>query len=88
MAAEDWSDKMAPDMKVLMKQRCVIEFLHAEKFAPFNIYQHLMNFYGDQMVDVSTKRWWWYVSAVMTVTAVKSTCADFYEHSMRALVDH
>jgi len=56
MAAGDWSDKMAPDMKVLMKQRCVIEFLHAEKFAPFNIYQHLMNFYGDQMVDVSTGR--------------------------------
>ena len=31
MAAEGQSDKMASDMEVRMKQRCVIEFLHAEK---------------------------------------------------------
>ena len=31
MAAEGQSDKMVSDMEVCMKQRCVIEFLHAEK---------------------------------------------------------
>jgi hypothetical protein len=31
MAAEGQSDKMASDMEVRMKQRCVTEFLHAEK---------------------------------------------------------
>jgi len=28
MTAEGQSDKMAPDMEVRMKQRCVTEFLH------------------------------------------------------------
>ena len=31
MAAEGKSDKMASDMEERMKQRCVTEFLHAEK---------------------------------------------------------
>ena len=31
MAAEGQSDKMASDMEVHMKQRCVTEFLHAKK---------------------------------------------------------
>jgi len=31
MAAEQQSDRMAPDMEVRMKQRGVTEFLHAEK---------------------------------------------------------
>jgi len=34
MTAEVQSDKMASDMEVRMKQRCVIEFLYAEKIAP------------------------------------------------------
>ena len=31
MAAEGHSDKVAPDMEVDIKQRCVIELLHVEK---------------------------------------------------------
>ena len=31
MAAEGQSDKMMSDMKMHVKQRCVIEFLHVEK---------------------------------------------------------
>jgi hypothetical protein len=31
ITAEKPSGKMAPDIEVLMKQRCVIEILHAEK---------------------------------------------------------
>ena len=33
MAAEGQSDRMVSDMEVPMKQRCGIEFLHAEKLA-------------------------------------------------------
>ena len=58
MTAEGQSDKMVSDMKVRMKQRCVTEFLHAEKIAPNDIHRHLMNVYGDQTVDVSIVRWW------------------------------
>ena len=35
--------------------RCATEFLHAEKMAPINIHQHLLNIYG---VNVSTVRQW------------------------------
>ena len=49
---------MAYDMEVCMEQRCVIEFLQAEKMAPIDIHQHLLNIYGDQTMDVSTVRWW------------------------------
>ena len=58
MAAEGRSDKMVSGREVDMKQRCVIEFLHTEKMAPTNIYQCLLDFYGDQMVSVSTVRQW------------------------------
>jgi len=58
MTAEGQSDKMASDMEMRMKQRCVIEFLHAEKIAPNDIHWRLVNVYGDQTVDVSTVRWW------------------------------
>jgi len=54
MTAEGQSDKMASDMEVHMKQRCVIEFLHAEKIAPIDIHRFLLNIYGDQTVDVSS----------------------------------
>ena len=54
MAAEGQSDKMMSDMEVQMKQRCVTEFLHAEKIAPTDIHQCLLNVYGDQTVKVST----------------------------------
>jgi len=46
MAAEGQSDKMVSDMEVCMKQRCVIEFLHAEKIAPTDIDQSLLNVSG------------------------------------------
>jgi len=49
---------MASDMEVRMKQRCVTEFLHAEKLAPNDIHRRLLNVYGDQTVDVSTVRRW------------------------------
>ena len=52
------SDKLASDMEVRMKQRCVIEFLHAEKIAPNDIHRRLLNVNGDQTVDVSTVRRW------------------------------
>jgi hypothetical protein len=45
------SDKMASDMEVRMKQRCVTEFLHAENIAPNDIHRRLLNVYGDQTVD-------------------------------------
>ena len=54
MATEGQNDKM----EVRMKQRCVTEFLHAEKLAPTDIHQCLLNVSGDQTVDVSTVRRW------------------------------
>jgi hypothetical protein len=56
VTAEVWSGKMACDMGLHTKQRCVIEFLHAEKIAPINIQRCLLNIYYDQTVDVSTGR--------------------------------
>jgi len=38
MAAERWSDKMASDMEVCIKQRCGSEFFCAEKIAPTDIH--------------------------------------------------
>ena len=45
-------------MEVCMKQRCVTEFLNAEKIAPNDIHRCLLNVCGDQTVDVSTVRRW------------------------------
>ena len=58
MTAKGQCDKMASDMKVCMKQRCAIEFLHVEKIAPTDIHWCLLKVSGDQTVDVSTVRWW------------------------------
>ena len=58
MAAEGQSDITASDMEVCMKQRCVIEFLHVEKMVSIDIHQHSLNVSGDQIVDVSTGKWW------------------------------
>jgi hypothetical protein len=49
---------MASDMEVRAKQKYVIEFLHAEEIAPFDIDQHLPNIYGDRTVYVSKVRRW------------------------------
>ena len=45
-------------MEVRVKQRCVTEFLRAEKIAPTDIHPHLLNVYGDQPLGVSTVRQW------------------------------
>jgi hypothetical protein len=37
MTVEWQPDKMASDMEVEVKERCLIEFLHAEKIAPNDI---------------------------------------------------
>ena len=58
MAAEGQSDKMASDREVHMKQRGVTELLYAEKIAPTDIHQSLLNIYADQAADVCTVRWW------------------------------
>ena len=47
MAADGQSDKMASHLEVHMKQRHVIEFLHAEKIAPTDIHGCLLNVYKD-----------------------------------------
>jgi len=43
MTAEGQSDKTASDMEVCMKQRCVTEFLHAEKIELNDIHRHILN---------------------------------------------
>jgi hypothetical protein len=54
---DEQSGRMASDMEVHIKQRCIIEFLHAEKNAPADNRRRSLNIYGDQTVDVSTVRW-------------------------------
>ena len=87
MAAEGQSDKMASDMDTLMKQRCVIEFLHVEKIAPTDIHQCLLNICGDQTVS----------TVMQCVVHCSSGDSDsgspppmqiFYEDSIQALVHH
>ena len=58
MAAERPSDKIASDMEVWMKQRCITEFLKKKKTAASDIHRYLLNDYGDQTGDVSTAQWW------------------------------
>ena len=58
LAVEGQYDKMASDVEVCVKQRCGAEFLHAEKMAPVDIHECLLNVSGDQTVDASTARWW------------------------------
>ncbi len=47
MAAEELSHRMASDMEVHMKQRCVTEFLYVEKMALIEMC-YLLNDYADQ----------------------------------------
>jgi len=58
MAAKEHSDRMASDMEVCMKQKCVIEFLHVKKNALTDFHLCLLNVYRDQTEDVSILRWW------------------------------
>ena len=48
MAAEWQPEKMASDIKVHMKQRCGIEFIHVEKVAPIDIHRRVLNVDGNQ----------------------------------------
>lgn len=52
MAAEGLSDKMESNKEVCMKQSGGTELLHVEKIAFIDIHQCLLNFYGEQTVDV------------------------------------
>jgi len=81
MAAEKRSDRMVSDMEVQMKQRCVTEFLHAEKIAPTDIHGHLQNVSRDQTLAVSTVRRW---VVVVTATVGHLTGADFYKSAVQA----
>ena len=56
LAAEGQSDIMVFDMEAHMKERCITEPLRAEKLAPIDIHQRLLNVYGKQTVHVSTVR--------------------------------
>ncbi len=51
-------------MDMHQKQRCIIEFLHAEKIEPINIHQRLVYVYKADAVDISTVRRWvrWFLS--------------------------
>ena len=53
MAAEEQPDRKVSALEAGIKQRCVTEFLYAENIAPTDMYQCLLNVYGDQTVDVS-----------------------------------
>jgi len=50
--------QMVSVVEVLVKQRCVIEFLHAEKITPTDIHQHLLSVSGAHTVDVSMMCQW------------------------------
>ena len=52
------SDQIMSDMEACLKQRCGVEFLHAEKIAPTDVHECLLNISGDETVDLSTVRWW------------------------------
>ena len=56
MATQGQCDKMASDVQVPLRQRCVTEFLHMEKIAPTDIHGHLLSIDGDKSMDVSTVR--------------------------------
>ena len=57
MTAEGQSDKMVHALEVHMKQRCVTEFLYADKMAPMNVNSlKLSEHLWIQTVDVSTVR--------------------------------
>jgi hypothetical protein len=57
IAAEEQYGKMVSGFEVRKKQRCHL-FLHAEKIAPIDIHQCLMNVYKDQTKDVNIVRRW------------------------------
>ena len=68
-----------------MKQRCVTEFLHAEKMATIDPHQ-MLNVYGDQTVDVSTvMQWVLHFSSGDSSRGSHPVVMTFYKHGMQAL---
>jgi len=65
------SDQIKSDMEACLKQRCGVEFLHAEKIAPTDVHECLLNISGDETVDLSTVRWW-----VVCFSSVNSNVKD------------
>ena len=65
------SDQIMSDMEACLKQRCGVEFLHAEKIAPTDVHECLLNISGDETVDLSTVRWW-----VVCFSSVNSNVKD------------
>jgi hypothetical protein len=57
-AAEKHFYKMASDLDVHTKQRCVLNSSMRERISPVDIHGRLLNIYGDQTVDVRTVRRW------------------------------
>jgi len=55
ITAERQSDSMESDMEMCMKQSCGTIFLHAEKMAPTDIHQCLLNIDGNLAVGVSSE---------------------------------
>ena len=55
MVAEGQSDRMESDIEVRMKQKRVMEFLHAEQIVFIGIHWCLLSVYGDQTVNVSSE---------------------------------
>ena len=82
IAAEGQSDKMASDIEVQMKQRCVIEFLHADKMVPTDIHLCLLETSSgceqSEAVGAVFRQW-------REQQWVTSTGVDFEESSMQAL---
>jgi len=72
MTAEGQPDKIALDMKACMNQRCVTEFLHAEKTVPINIHfwRPTSECEHSEAVGGTFQQWWQW-------QWVTSTGADF-----------
>ena len=75
-------------MEVCMKQRYVLEFLHADKMAPTDIHQCSLTVYGDQTEDVSTVRVGCVFQKWQQQQWVIFAGADFCKYDTLALVQH
>ena len=83
MTAERQTDKMVSGMELLMKQMCITEFLHAEKWHPLTftdaecLWRLNSRCEHNQAVGSVIQQWQlWVTSAVV----------DSYEQSMKVLV--
>ena len=73
-------------MEVCMKQRYIIEFIHAGKIIPIAIHWALQNIHGDQTVDVSSVRGGVvFQPCQQQVTSADTNC---YKRSMHSLIQN